>query len=145
MKILHPSQKFKLRVRAITAVSTRCQFFTFLVVMSTLPEFISDPTLTIVANFRRLAIQEGWTKKSKSYKEGRRTFFAEAVETGFISQFGANANSLQAWQSLCRTIGFENASLTSIKSCQKVRAGFVVDERFTDRPIDPQRNICQPC
>jgi hypothetical protein len=103
--------------------------------MSTLPEFDSDPTSTIVSNFRRLAIQEGWTKKSKSYKEGRRAFFAEAVETGFISNFGANASNLQAWQSLCRTIGVENVdTLTSIKKCRKVRFGSVLDEIFTDYP-----------
>jgi hypothetical protein len=89
--------------------------------MSTLPDYNNDPTISIIENFRLLAIQEGWTKKSKSYKEGRKAFIAEAVETGFESHFGVNASSLQAWQNLCRTIGIENAdSLTSISSCQKV-------------------------
>lgn len=89
--------------------------------MSTLPNFTSDPSLSIVDNFRRLALQEGWSKKSKSYKEGRRAFFTEAVESGFIEQFGVNAGSLEAWQGLCRTIGVENVdNLTSIKGCQRV-------------------------
>ena len=94
--------------------------------MTTLPDYNNDPTISITENFRRLAIQEGWTKKSKSYKEGRRAFIAEAVEIGFISNFGTNASSLQAWQNLCRTIGVENVDgLTSIKSCQKVTFCFV--------------------
>lgn len=95
--------------------------------MSTLPDYNNDPTISITENFRRLAIQEGWTKKSKSYKEGRRAFIANAVEIGFISHFGENDSSLQAWQRLCRTIGIENVdSLTSISSCQKVTFSFVV-------------------
>ena len=35
--------------------------------MTTLPNYNKDPTISITENFRRLAIQEGWTKKSKSY------------------------------------------------------------------------------
>ena len=101
--------------------------------MTTLPDYNDDPTISITENFRRLAIQEGWTKKSKSYKEGRKAFIAEAVEIGFISQFGVNTSSLQPWQNLCRTIGIENVdSLTSIKSCQKVTFGCFV--RDNDLP-----------
>jgi hypothetical protein len=97
--------------------------------MSILPDYNNDPTISITENFSRLAIQEGWSKKSKSYKEGRKAFIAEAVETGFISHFGVNTSSLQAWQSLCRTIGIENVdSLTSIKSCKKVTFDFVRDD-----------------
>jgi len=96
--------------------------------MTTLPDYNNDLTISIIENFRRLAIQEGWTKKSKSYKEGRKAFIAEAVETGFIAHFGVNTSSLQAWQNLCRTIGIENVdSLTSISSCQQVMFGFVHD------------------
>jgi hypothetical protein len=114
--------------------------------MSTLPDFNSDPTISIVDNFRLLAIREGWSKKSKSYKEGRRAFFAEAVETGFISQFGVNASSLQAWQSLCRTVGIENVdTLTSIKSCQKVRFGLVHNNVSpTIHPLVSERHLRQP-
>jgi len=115
--------------------------------MSTLPEYQNDPTISITENFRLLAIQEGWTKKSKSYKEGRKAFIAEAVEIGFISYFGANTSSLQAWQNLCRTIGIENVeTLTSIKSCQKVRFAFDDDDPPPNTPsiLGFERNICQP-
>ena len=94
--------------------------------MSTLPDFETDPTISITENFRRLAIQEGWSKKSQAYKKGRQAYYAEEVETRFISQFGVYANSLQGWQSLCRTIGIENVdTLTSIKRCKEVRFGVI--------------------
>jgi hypothetical protein len=92
------------------------------------PDFQSDPTASLVDDFRRLALQEGWAKKSKTYKEERRAYLAEAVEIRFLSQFGVNASSLQAWQSLCRTIGVAESveggevDLTSIRKCQAVRA-----------------------
>jgi hypothetical protein len=92
------------------------------------PDFQSDPTASLVDDFRRLALQEGWSKKSKTYKEERRAYLAEAVEIRFLSQFGVNASSLQAWQSLCRTIGVAESveggevDLTSIRKCQAVRA-----------------------
>lgn len=101
--------------------------------MTTLPDYNNDLTISIIEKFRQLAIQEGWTKKSKSYKEGRKAFIAEAVEIGFIAHFGVNTSSLQAWQNLCRTIGIENVdSLTSISSCQQVMFGFV---RNNDSPL----------
>jgi len=87
--------------------------------------FQSDPTASLLDNFKRLAIQEGWKKKSKTYKEERRAFLAEGVVTGFWDTFGGNISSLQAWQSLCKTIGVpeskeleaENApQLTSISA-----------------------------
>ena len=87
--------------------------------------FQSDPTASLLDNFKRLAIQEGWGKKSKTYKEQRRAFLAEAVEVAFLDKFGVNVSSLQAWQSLCQTIGVpeskeleaENApQLTSISA-----------------------------
>jgi len=93
--------------------------------MSTLPDYQNDPAISIIENFRLLAIQEGWKKKSQSYKDGRKAFIAEAVEVGFVLHFGANTSSLQAWQNLCRTIGIEDVdTLTSIKSCQRVRFRF---------------------
>jgi hypothetical protein len=93
---------------------------------ATLSNFQSDPTAPLLENFRRLAIQEGWKKKSKTYKEQRRVFLAEAVEVGFLSTFGVNVSSLQAWQSLCKTIGVPEAKegdvlpLTSISACKTV-------------------------
>ena len=94
---------------------------------SRFPDFQSDPTTSLLENFRRLAIQEGWKKKSKTYKEERRAFLAEAVEAGFLDKFGVNDSSLQAWQSLCQTIGVpENKEgevvpqLTSISACKQV-------------------------
>jgi hypothetical protein len=89
--------------------------------------FQSDPTASLLDNFKRLAIQEGWKKKSKTYKDERRVFLGEAVVDGFWDTFGGNVSSLQAWQSLCRTIGVPTSregedlpQLTSISACQQV-------------------------
>jgi len=102
--------------------------------LATFPNFQSDPTAPLVENFRRLAIQEGWKKKSKTYKENKRVFLAEAVEAGFLSTFGVNVSSLQAWQSLCETIGVPEAKegedlplLTSISACKKALKGVYVN------------------
>ena len=98
------------------------------------PDFQSDPTAPLLANFRRLAIHEGWKKKSNTYKEQKRAFLTEAVEVGFLSTFGGNSSSLQAWQSLCKTIGVPETRegedpplLTSIIECKNVccRTGVV--------------------
>jgi len=98
--------------------------------------FQSDPTASLLDNFKRLAIQEGWKKKSKTYKEERRAFLAEGVVTGFWDTFGGNVSSLQAWQSLCKTIGVpeskeleaENApQLTSISACHRALKGIYVN------------------
>jgi hypothetical protein len=91
-------------------------------------DFQTDPTAPLLENFKRLAIQEGWKKKSKTYKAKRSAYLAEAVEDGFLSKFGVNISSLQAWQSLCQTIGVPESidgedppQLTSISACQQVR------------------------
>ena len=91
------------------------------------PDFKWDPTAPLLENFGRLADQEGWSKKGKAYKKNRREFLAEAVVVRFLDAFGKNVSSLQAWQSLCKTIGVPETRggedptlLTSIKACQNV-------------------------
>jgi hypothetical protein len=118
--------------------------------LSRFPDFQSDPTASLVDDFRRLALQEGWSKKSKTYKEERRAYLAEVVEIRFLSVFGVNAGSLQAWQSLCRTIGVPESveggevQLTSIRKCQAVRTLHIrVTILLTTLfdPLAPQRHL----
>lgn len=89
-------------------------------------DFQLGPTASLLEIFRRLAIQEGW-KKSKSYKERKRMFLAEAVEARFLDKYGVNDTNLQAWQNLCQTIGVPASKeeedvplLTSIWACEWV-------------------------
>ena len=89
--------------------------------------FEADPTTSLLDSFKQLAIQEGWSKKSKTYKQERKAFLAEVVEDRFLNTFGVNISSLQAWQDLCKTIGVpetkegeEAVLLTSISACQAV-------------------------
>ncbi|KAF9461787.1 hypothetical protein BDZ94DRAFT_1195735 [Collybia nuda] len=101
--------------------------------ISRYPNFEPDPTVSLIANFKRLAVQEGWGKKSKKYKEERRGYLGEAVTIAFVSLFGGNVSSLQAWQSLCETIGVperkdgEVVNLTSIHACQEALKGVYVN------------------
>jgi hypothetical protein len=89
-----------------------------------------DDDLDIMAQFRRLALDEGLKKKSKTYKERRKAFIAEVVETQFGSRYGTNANSVKAWQDLCHTVGLEKAyEYTSVSQCKQVSC----------RSYDPKR------
>jgi hypothetical protein len=89
-------------------------------------DFQPDPTSSLLENFRRLASQKGWKKKSQVYKAERRAFLTKAVQAGFLDKFGVNVNSLQAWQSLCQTIGVPESKegedvpqLMNISACKQ--------------------------
>ena len=118
-------------------------------------DFQSDHTSSLLENFRRLAIQKGWKKKSQVYKAERRAFLAKAVEAGFLDKFGVNINSLQAWQSLCQTIGVPESKegedvpqLTSISACKQggcISATFCVFLISPRQSIGPQEHLCESC
>jgi len=98
------------------------------------PDFEQDPTASLLDNFRRLAIQEGWKKKSDRYKRERGVFLGQGVETAFLDTYGGNVSDLQAWQSLCKTIGVPAVKegepivqLASISACQKALKGVYVN------------------
>ncbi|THU83909.1 hypothetical protein K435DRAFT_822869 [Dendrothele bispora CBS 962.96] len=82
-------------------------------------------------SFRRLAISEGLSKKSKRYKDLRRTYLAGAVQEGFSFHFGSNETSLQAWQELCQTIlgadKLRELDLRSVKRCKAALDGVFVN------------------
>lgn len=122
----------------------------FLFTPCTMPlpsDFEIDETASLVDNFRRLAIDQGWGKKSKSYKEGKRAFFTEQVQSRFATDFGSNNSSLQSWQSLCHTIGVPNSdSLTSIKRCKQARGtSFDYSSHSNARFLGFERHLRQPC
>lgn len=95
-----------------------------------MPDFERDDTETIISEFRRLAIQEGWKKKSKIYKEERKKFIGKAAVEDFEKEFGINAGSLQSWQSLCKRLKLLNDDdelPTSIKQCKAILRGVYVN------------------
>ncbi|ETW85016.1 hypothetical protein HETIRDRAFT_470084 [Heterobasidion irregulare TC 32-1] len=95
-----------------------------------MPVFERDDTETIISEFRRLAIQEGWKKKSKIYKEERKKFIGKAAVEDFEKEFGTNAGSLQSWQSLCKRLELLNDDdelPTSIKQCKAILKGVYVN------------------
>ena len=117
-------------------------------------DFQSDPTSLLLENFRHLAIQKGWKKKSQVYKVERRVFLTKAVQAGFLDKFGVNINSLQAWPSLCQMIGVPESKegedvpqLTSISACRQ--AGCLPTTfsilLISLRSIGPHEHLCESC
>ncbi|KAL1744872.1 hypothetical protein HDZ31DRAFT_37662 [Schizophyllum fasciatum] len=84
---------------------------------------------SITAQFAALAVSEGWKKKSAIYKEQRRKYIAHAVSAGFAASFGTNVADLQAWRSLCSTVGVvaDAGALLSIKACKRALSGVYVN------------------
>ncbi|OJT06244.1 hypothetical protein TRAPUB_2925 [Trametes pubescens] len=85
------------------------------------PAFTRDISAPLAAEFRRLAMLNGWKKKGKPYKEGRRKVFTEWAMEDFERIFGRNNNSLDAWQRLCRLLDIsEGITLGTVVECRRV-------------------------
>lgn len=94
---------------------------------------LNNTPQSIVQAFQSLALSEGLSKKSRAYKERRRDFIANSVQTGFIAQFGANTSSLQSWNRLCETVlgDVSERDLTSIRKCKGVSA-FRIESHYDE-------------
>ena len=52
----------------------------------------------------------------------RRAFIVRLVNTGFNKHFGAETNNLEAWKSICETIGIEDTrNFSSVSQSKTVR------------------------
>ena len=71
----------------------------------------------------RIAVTRHSSKEERDhYKREHRAFIVRWVNTGFDKHFGTNTNNLEAWKSICETIGIEGArDFSSISQCKKVR------------------------
>ncbi|KAL1658553.1 hypothetical protein GGF50DRAFT_67010 [Schizophyllum commune] len=75
----------------------------------------------IATQFAALAVTSGWQQNSSRYRRERRAFIADAVVTGFRTNFGSNEADLSAWRRLCTTVGVGGAeAFGSIGECKKV-------------------------
>jgi hypothetical protein len=74
----------------------------------------SDEDLS--AAFKRLTLEQGWSKKNKKQKHREADYWA----TQFEVYYGADATKLEKWQELCKDVGIEPIP-PSIKKCKKVR------------------------
>ncbi len=72
-----------------------------------------------------IAVTRNSSKEERDHHERERlAFIVRWVNTGFNKHFGADTNNLEAWQSICDTIGIEGAGdFSSISQCKKVRPG----------------------
>lgn len=75
--------------------------------------FAQNPEADLSAEFARLAIAKGWSKKQqKAHK-------AEAIEAEFGRLYGTSYDKLESWQDLCREVGIDPVP-QSITQCKKV-------------------------
>ena len=81
------------------------------------PDFIPDPSATLLEEFARLARLRGWQKGSKRYKKERRQYLTSEYDLhiGVIDQGG----NLQQFQALCRELGIDDPP-DSIRQCKLV-------------------------
>ncbi|KAI8974260.1 hypothetical protein BD414DRAFT_517640 [Trametes punicea] len=102
--------------------------------------FERDPTALLADEFRRLALINGWGKKSVKYKNERKEFYGAAVSKDFAAFWGTTESRLDAWQDLCRLLGFTEIP-TSIKKCKQAMKGVYVN--LVDL-VDSKRTNTQP-
>ncbi|KAI4524288.1 hypothetical protein K525DRAFT_194353 [Schizophyllum commune Loenen D] len=82
----------------------------------------------IATQFAALAVTSGWQQNSSRYRRERRAFIADAVVTGFRTNFGSNEADLNAWRRLCTTVGVEGGeAFGSIGECKKALKGTFVN------------------
>ncbi|KAF2202762.1 hypothetical protein GQ43DRAFT_368387 [Delitschia confertaspora ATCC 74209] len=77
--------------------------------------FEDDPTVGLENVFKRLAIHQGWSTKSKRHHR------AEAFEAEFGNRLGTQS-TLESWQKLCVIVGIQPVP-PSIKKCKKALKG----------------------
>ena len=84
--------------------------------------FVQDPQATLMDNFDRLAISNGWQQNSKRYKRERKTYMIALANThiGSIEKGGA-AEKLAGLQRLCGELEVSPIP-TSITQCKNVRS-----------------------
>ena len=82
--------------------------------------FAPNPDATLIENFQRLAISKNWGKKSKKFKEERKSYMLALADThlGSIDR-GGTAERLVALQELCEELGVKPVP-SSINQCKKV-------------------------
>ena len=85
--------------------------------------FSPDPDATLIETFQQLAISNSWGKKSKKFKEEKRSYMNALADThiGSIDRGGA-AEKLVGLQELCVELGVSPVP-TSITQCKKVCHG----------------------
>ena len=87
---------------------------------SRFPTFAPNSEATLIENFRQLAISKSWGKKSKKFKEERKSYMFALADSHLGSiDTGGVAETLVALQGLCEELGVSPVP-TSITQCKKV-------------------------
>ncbi|KAM0796633.1 hypothetical protein BDR22DRAFT_519810 [Usnea florida] len=81
--------------------------------------FAPNPDATLIENFKQLAISKNWGKKSKKFKEERKSYMLALADTHLGSiDSGGTAERLVALQGLCEELGVKPVP-SSITQCNK--------------------------
>ncbi|KAI4093383.1 MAG: hypothetical protein LQ344_002971 [Seirophora lacunosa] len=103
------------------------------------PNFRQRHNAPILDEFRRLAQQQGWKRRTWQFNVNRR----ECLQAEYEYQFGSieAGNKLAAWQGLCAELGL-SANIPSIVKCKKalrrvhVNILDLIDDRRAGRQIE---------
>jgi hypothetical protein len=80
---------------------------------SQFPDFTPKVDANFTAQFKALAISQGWSNKEKS------KYRVEAIQEEFDHLYGTDTSKLEKWQQLCREVGISDVP-NSITKCKKV-------------------------
>lgn len=80
------------------------------------PGFHQNPSLSVVAEFRRLAALQGWREGSKTWKR----HFNACMQAEYDGLIGDRVARLEIWQQLCRKLQIDD-TLPSIRQCRMAR------------------------
>ena len=79
------------------------------------------PLYSIFLSWLRYARQPKLHRLGTGEYKQQRKYFTEHVGSDFRKHFGEDANTLEGWRYICRTVHVENVSqLDSIAMCKKV-------------------------
>ncbi|KAL9110512.1 MAG: hypothetical protein Q9227_004870 [Pyrenula ochraceoflavens] len=80
--------------------------------------FEENPNASLLTNFRKLALKQGWQYKTRKYDME----LVGAMSAGFADLFGVNLGGrLEGFQRMCRAVGTREEDIPiSITKCEKI-------------------------
>lgn len=88
------------------------------------PNFEPDPQATLIENFDRLTISNGWQQNSKKFRKQRKSYMRALADDHIVSiERGGATEKLAGLQKLCEELRVSPIP-TSITQCKNVRSRF---------------------
>ena len=107
------------------------------------PNFDHDPAASVIEEFQRLSLQQGWKEKGKKYQKIRQKCLAEEFEY----HYGQASTKLGGFQNLCADVRISPIP-PSIKQCKKVSLAChcldMISLTASPELLGSRARICQP-